>query len=294
MKRNISGMVFCLWVLAAIYPVFSYQWPVEQKTIIATFGQNFSGGFYRGIGIAGKGADVRPIDKGELVFYHIDNTDSGNLPSALGSYAVVEHEKKIRSLYGHLDLGNEMVSGGKTSFGPDDSLGTIGESGFTEGARLFLMVLDTEFQQAVNPYLVLPRVEERNRPAIRSVMLTSKNSVINLPVSGTITGGPWEVSAEVFDASSFVNYFCPTAPYRIAVYLNGQETFQFAYDALKEKDGIPRIYPSPDLSHAALYAGDLRMKLGSINPNKGMANLEIIVRDFAGNERTQSFQFRVN
>jgi len=36
------------------------------------------------------------------------------------------------------------------------------------------------------------------------------------------------------------------------------------------------------------------MKLGAVQLKKGIANLEISVRDFAGNERSQSFQFRVN
>jgi hypothetical protein len=285
-----------LMCLAAVFlsPATAFQWPVEQKTVIATFGQSFIGDFHRGVGIAGQGAAVRPIEPGELVFYRSNRSDPADLPSALGSFVVIEHENKIRSLYGHIDLSRELLGGGKTSFGETDILGVIGDGGFTAGARLFLMVIDTEVGQVVNPYLILPLVGEKTRPTVANVTLTSKNATVPLPASEPVAWGPWEVSAQIYDASPFVRYFCPMAPYRAAVYLNGQEAFQMAFDALKEKEGVPRIYPSADLSHDALYAGEFRMKLGTVQLKKGIANLEIIVRDFAGNERAQSFQFRVN
>ncbi len=275
-------------------PAGAYQWPVEKKTVVATFGQSFMGDYYRGVGIAGKSSPVRPIDDGELVFYRSDGEDPEGLPSGLGSYLVLEHDQGIRSLYGHTDLSPEISGGSKKSFGSGDVLGTVGETGYTEGARLFLMVIDRKEDQIVNPYLILPPLGEKTRPAISDVGLSGKNRRLRLPASEIVEGGEWDVSARVYDLSPFVSYFCPTAPYRIAVYLNGQTTFQIAFDAVKDKEGKPRIYPSADLEHGALYSGDFLMKLGSVHLKKGLVNLEISVRDFAGNERSQSFQFRVN
>jgi hypothetical protein len=277
-----------------VTPLFSYQWPVEQKTVIATFGQHFAGNFYRGIAIGGKGQKVRPIDAGEIVFYRENGSSNGTFPSGLGSLVVVQHEKKIRSLYGHLDLAEDVVKDRKTAVTVEDVLGLAGGSGYAEGERLFLMVFDTEINQLVNPFLILPPLVDRTRPTIRNVVVSNKVGIVSLPPEGPIPSGLWNVASEIYDLSGYVRYFCPMAPYRISVFVNGQETFQVTFDALKEKDGIMRIFPSQNLAHENLYTGEGIIQLGTVQLNKGLVNLEIIVRDFFGNESIQSHQFRVN
>ncbi len=290
MRRS---LVFLL--LATVYTRgFAYQWPVDQKTVVATFGQNFVGGFHNGIDIAGAGQEVRPLDAGMILFYHEEKKDPNGLPSGIGSFVVLQHEKKLRSLYGHMALSDEIVSDRLTVCTASSVLGKVGEGGYSEGARLHLSAFDTELNQIVNPYLLLPPLEERIRPTVRNVILKNKDKILQLPDGGPIQDGMWAVSADVYDQSASVRYFCPMAPYKINVYLNGQETFQATFDALKEKDGYLRLYPTADISYSALYEGDLTMKLGTVQLSRGLVNLEIIVKDFAGNERIQSFQFRVN
>jgi murein DD-endopeptidase MepM/ murein hydrolase activator NlpD len=290
MAKKICAGVFVFSLLAL--PLVPYQWPVDGPAVVATFAQNSYGGFYRGISVAGKGAEVRPIETGELVFYSEAGSQAG-VPPVLGGFAVLQHEQDLRSLYGHLELSREITGDTKTFFGTQDSLGTVGDSGFTELPQLFVAIQDLHLDQIVNPYLVLPPIEERTRPTIRNVMLKSGNTEISFPAAGSVPAGQWEVFADIFDEAS-VRYFRPTAAYRTAVYINGQETFQLAFDAVRDKDGIPRVYPSQDLAWEHLYAGDWRMRLGTVQLKRGMANLEISVRDFSGNERSQSFQFRVN
>jgi murein DD-endopeptidase MepM/ murein hydrolase activator NlpD len=287
LRKKLCAVLLSLLAL----PLLSYQWPVENPAVVATFAQNAFGSFYRGISVTGKDSAVRPIEKGELVFYAA-RTGAG-LPSVFGDFAVIEHEKNLRSLYGHLVLDADLAGDRKTTFEAKDRLGSVGDSGITEGAQLFLAIKDLALEQTINPCLVLPPIAEKTRPAIRAATLKSGDTEITLPAPGGVPAGQWEVSADIFDEAS-VRYFRPTAVYRVSVHINGQESFQFAFDAIKDKDGVPRVYPSKDLSWQDLYAGDLRMRLGTAALKRGMANLEIIVRDFAGNERSQSFQFRVN
>ncbi|MDR3200384.1 MAG: hypothetical protein LBT68_02895 [Spirochaetales bacterium] len=290
MGKKLCAAIFILGLLT--FPLLPYQWPVDSPAVVATFAQNSFGGFYRGISVAGKDADVRPIEKGELVFYS-KGSGSAGVPSVLGEFAVLQHERGLRSVYGHLALSREITGDTKTFFETNDSLGTVGDSGLTEIPQLFLAIQDLSLDQSVNPYLVLPPLDERTRPAIRNAALKSGNTEISFPAVEAVPAGDWEVFADIFDEAS-VRYFRPTAAYRTAVYINGQETFQLAFDAIKDKDGTPRVYPSRDLAWRDLYAGDWRMRLGKVQLKRGMANLEIIVRDFSGNERAQSFQFRVN
>ena len=278
-------------VLLAI-PLLAYQWPVSGPVVVGTFAQNSFGGFLRGISIVGRSPVVQPVERGELVFYSTGPGGAG-VPSVLGEFAVIEHQGNLRSVYGHLALDKELSEGGKTFFEAHDELGSVGDSGIAEGAQLFLSVRDLELEQTVNPCLILPPLEDRTRPVIRNATLKSGNTEVTLPPQGGLPAGQWEISMDIFDEAS-VRYFRPTAVYRVAVYVNGQETFQLAFDAIKDMAGIPRVYPSKDLSWNDVYAGDWRMRLGTVDLRRGMANIEVIVRDFAGNERTQSFQFRVN
>jgi murein DD-endopeptidase MepM/ murein hydrolase activator NlpD len=288
MKKILCAAAVFLCLLAL--PLLSYQWPVEKPVVVETFAQSYFGEFYRGISIAGKDESVRPVEKGELVYY--SNGDGAGVPSVLGGFAVIQHEENLRSVYGHLALDDELASGRKTFFEAADRLGTIGDSGFTQAPQLFLVIHDMTLEQMVNPYLVLPPLEEKVRPTIRNVTLHSGTTEIPLPAPGGVSAGLWDVFADIFDEVS-LRYFRPMAAYRVSVYINGQETFLLAFDAIKEKDGILRVYPSKDLSWQQVYAEGWRMRLGSVQLKRGMANLEIIVRDFSGNERSQSFQFRV-
>jgi hypothetical protein len=287
LKLGIAALFLCLLAL----PLLSYQWPVQRPVVVETFGQNYFGGFYRGISIAGRDEPVRPIAKGEVVYYSIGN--GAGVPSVLGDFAVIQHEENLRSLYGHLALDKELAEGRKIFFEETDSLGTVGDSGLTQAPQLFLGVQDMNLEQTVNPYLVLPALEEKQRPTIRNVVLDSGNAQIPLPAPpGGVGAGQWEIFADIFDEVS-VRYFRPMAAYKVSVYVNGQEAFLLAFDAIKDKDGSPRVYPSKDLSWREVYADDWRMRLGSVQLKRGMANLEITVRDFTGNERSRSFQFRV-
>ncbi|MDR1317761.1 MAG: M23 family metallopeptidase [Spirochaetales bacterium] len=288
MKKRFCATAFFLCLLA--FPLVSYQWPVPNPVVVETFAQNYFGEFYQGISIAGKDEPVRPIAGGELVYY--SRGDGAGVPSVLGGFAVIQHEENMRTVYGHLFLDPAITEGRQFFFEETDSLGTIGDSGFTQAPQLFLSVQDLGLEQVVNPYLLLPPIEERLRPIIRDVVLDSGDEKISLPALAGLNAGQWEVFADIFDEVS-LRYFRPMAAYRVSVYVNGQEAFLLAFDAIKTKDGIPRVYPSRDLSWRDIYADDWRMHLGSVQLKRGMANLEIIVRDFAGNERSQSFQFRV-
>jgi hypothetical protein len=313
MKKEFSFLA-AVFVFAG-FPVFAYQWPVDDPAVVAGFGQNSFGAFYRGVAVTGKTGDVRPIEKGDLVFYNNGENDAG-VPSVLGGFAVIQHGGNLRSIYGHLSLSEEITGDRETDFSVKDSLGTVDDSGLTERPQLFLAIQDLNLEQTVNPYLILPRIEDKTRPAIRNVTLKSAAAEIVFPAAGGVPAGQWEVSADVFDEAA-LRYFLPTAVYRMALYVNGQEVFQLAFDAIKEKDGTARVYPSRDMSYADVYvsagrppggnplygppsggagvsAADWRTRLGMVQLKRGAANMEIIVRDFAGNERAQSFQFRVN
>lgn len=271
--------------------LWSYQWPVEPR-ILSIFAQAGNGGFERGIHIFARGSEVKPIEEGELIFSYLEGS-TASLPYPLGSFLVLQHGSTLRSLYAHLELGNSILNQEKTNFLKSDMLGKGGLTGATTMGGVSLFVCDLEAKQFVNPFLLLPPVKDTSRPVIRDVRLKGKEKTVFLPTTEIVSKGMWEVTTEVFDLSGAVPTFWPMGVYKVSLYLNGQEHFMVTMDTLKEQEGITRVYPSTGFSYDQLYNDGFRMKLGTVNLNPGVLNLEIVARDFVGNEKNQLYRFRV-
>ena len=274
--------------------LWSYQWPVEPR-ILSVFAQGGRGNFERGIHLLASGSEVKPIEEGELIFSYLEGS-SASIPYPFGSFLVLQHGSTLRSLYAHLELDNSVLNRQKTIYLKTDVLGKAGLSGATSMGGVSLLVYDVEVEQFVNPFLLLPPVKDVSRPIIRAVRLERKGKTVSLPATEIVSRGMWEVTAEVFDLSGAVPTFWPMGVYKISVYLNGQERFMVTMDTLKEQDGMTRVFPSAGLSYDQLYYKDkegFRIKLGTVNLNPGVLNLEIVARDFVGNEKNQMFRFRV-
>jgi hypothetical protein len=67
------------------------------------------------------------------------------------------------------------------------------------------------------------------------------------------------------------------------VFLNGQETFSLALETLSMRAG--RLVIPPDHPADEAYGADLRVALGTVELSPGENLLEIIARDYTGNER---------
>lgn len=283
-------LLFCDFVGSR--SLWAYQWPVEPR-ILSVFAQGGRGGFERGIHILASGSEVKPIEEGELVFSYLEGS-SASLPYPLGSFLVLQHGSNLRSLYAHLEIGKSVLNQEKVIYSKSDVLGKAGLTGATSMGGVSLLVFDLEAKQFVNPFLLLPPVKDASRPIIRDVRLERREKAVSLPTTEIVSRGMWEVTAEVFDLSGAVPTFWPMGVYKISLYLNGQERFMVTMDTLKEQEGITRVYPSVGLSYDQVYYNKgFRIKLGTVNLNPGVLNLEIVARDFVGNEKNQLYRFRV-
>jgi len=71
---------------------------------MATFGQRRQGCYFAGIDLGGE-QPVFPIADGELVFYGREGESFHGLKRGNGSFVVLQHEGRIRSVYSHLKKG---------------------------------------------------------------------------------------------------------------------------------------------------------------------------------------------
>ncbi len=271
--------------------LFSYGWPVEEPVVTSTFGEDKWGSFGRGIEIFGNGIEVSPSDDGEIIFVHDNSAVPGAIPSGLGSFAVVEHERKLRTLYGSIDFEPGIAD--KQKIKASESLGRAGNTGKSAKPHIFFAVIDSEFEQYVNPLLLLNSIADSKAPVIREVGIKTPAGYQMVKNNDVIKAGQAEVCSEIFDPCMSEDFFCPMAPYKIYLFLNGEEIFYLSFESLITADGKPVIQSNTGLTYSDFYMGDGKISLGKINLVPGESRFEILVSDYAGNESSRSFKLTV-
>ncbi|MEW5815510.1 MAG: M23 family metallopeptidase [Spirochaetota bacterium] len=292
MKRNVLLISFLIIQIQLISRIcLAYEWPVEKIMLTATFGESRKDHFHSGIDIGGGEQEVHPIAEGEIVFFHEEGEDFSGIPTGLGSFIVVEHEGGIKSLYGHLKQQTIPVS--MTQVGIKDVIGVIGDTGGSYGPHLHLEIIDKEFGQDVNPLLLLPPIQDKNKPVVRTLSFEKDGSIIPVTSPVVINPGTAELKASIFDLSADVPFYCPMAPFSISVFINGETTFNVVFEALRALDGNIILIQSNNLTFSDFYESDWDVKLGKIDLHPGESRLEIAVKDYAGNTTNRQFLIKV-
>ena len=284
---------FCSVVLILTVPVgflFSFNWPVADPIVTSTFGGNKWNTFGSGIEIYGNGLDVSPSADGEVLFYE-DNSVGSVIPSGLGGFAVVEHARKLRTLYSSIDL-NDGIEDFK-SITTADVLGTAGISGKSSKPHLYFAVIDSEFEQYVNPLLLLSSIADNKPPVIREIGILNYDGYAAVDKKAVVNSGEAEILADIFDPCMSEEFFCPMIPFKIHLFLNGEEVFYVNFESLRSESGSAVVQSEHELHYMDFYKEDSKVSLGEMSLVPGDYRFEILVSDYSGNETGQTFQLTV-
>lgn len=283
MLKKTFSLIFFIWTAVS---VFSFQWPVKDPSLITTFGENKSEEFTKGIDIQSASDDIKPISDGEVVFYYRNSGNMLDMPSPLGNFIVLQHDRGIYSFYAHL----EQIQANKEAFlfSTKDSIGKIGATGACEGTFLHLVVLDGEFEQFVNPLLSLPPLQDTIKPEIHRLFLVGKEEKEELKAGMVLKTGRYEIQAEIWDFSDNVGYYCPLTPYSIDLYINGELKNNLKFESLKLRDN-DIVLQNSKISFNDLYKGQWLFTVGILDFSPGDTRIEISVKDFEGNETVRIF-----
>jgi len=285
--NKFAGTLMAVLLIFPAVMVFPFGWPVDEPVVTSTFGEDRWGAFGRGIEIFGSGIDVKPSEEGEVIFYHDNKEVFSRMPSGLGSFTVIEHERKLRTLYGSLDLEPGFENFGKVTTA--QSLGKAGFTGKSVKPHIFFEVIDSEFEQFVNPLLLLNSIVDSKPPVIREAGINTPAGYRAIKREAVITSGRAEVWAEIFDPCMSGDFFWPMAPYKIYLFLNGEEIFYLSFESLVTESGEAVVQSNAQLSYSDYYKSDGRVSLGEINLVPGESRFEILVSDYAGNETSKAF-----
>ncbi|MDX9799976.1 MAG: M23 family metallopeptidase [Spirochaetia bacterium] len=279
-----------LLLLITTSALFPLQWPVEKWVLQSTFGENRGNHYHTGIGIGGGEQKVLSVADGEIVYYQEENAFS-SLPSELGNFIIIEHERELRTTYANLKKDSLEKNSIKVKSG--DKIALIGDSGASSGPNLHFEVVDLELNEIVNPLMLLPPAGDRTKPSIKEVFIemAGTKEEIKLLNRNNIKAGKYDFSAVIYDTSEYVDYFCQLAPYKINVYINGEEAAVISYNSIK-KDDKSLVLSSNMKKVSDYYKNTLNswhVYLGQFDISAGVVRVEIAASDFAGNEAAKEF-----
>jgi hypothetical protein len=292
MRRAARRLVLPFAALLACAPltVAGLEWPVARRVVTATFGEDRADHFHNGIDIGGGEQDVHPVLPGELVFGYEENSDYTSLPRGVGSFVVLHHGDDIESVYCHLKNGT--VDAGRAVYGPSDRIGIMGDTGYSEGTHLHLIVRDEEGASYVNPLSLLPPLADAQAPVIRRVALAVGDRIHPLAPGSLVPAGRGAVLAEIYDPRADVKFLWPMAPYSVRLSVDGKEVSKISFDALHTVEGRT-VLRGTRLAATEVYAPDGLVRCGEIDLRPGTSHLLLTARDFAGNETSRELSFTV-
>jgi hypothetical protein len=88
-------------------------------------------------------------------------------------------------------------------------------------------------------------------------------------------------------------FFCPMAPYKIQLFLNGEEKFFINFESMASENNSFVIQSKSKFSYSDFYKGNNRISLGTISLVPGEYFFELLVYDYAGNETIREFKISV-
>ena len=225
--RNLFVFIYLL----LSFTVNALEWPVEKIILTATFGESRQDHFHTGIDLGGGEQTIFPISPGEVVFAYEKRSDYSSLPVGLGNFIVLQHQEGIRSIYCHLK--DDTLKRSLTKFNLQDPLGTIGDSGHSQGKHLHLSIIDSEMKTIINPFLVLPPLADRQAPVIRRLFMKREGNLVELREGDELKTGEVHILAEIYDLREDVSFIWNLAPYKILLYVNCQEVHQVSFNFLQ-------------------------------------------------------------
>ncbi len=106
--RRVSLIMVCYLCVAA-GGISAFDWPVEARRLMATFGESRYGSFLSGIYLSCGESQVFPIADGEVIFWFEEGSGYHALARPNGSFVALQHEGRVQSVYSHLKLGTVVA-----------------------------------------------------------------------------------------------------------------------------------------------------------------------------------------
>lgn len=228
---------------------------------------------------------VRAAGNGKLLITLEKNRNFTGFPGTLGNAVILVHDEGLATVYGNLATTDRL----ETAANPESQsiLAPAGSGAWGGDREVRFEVLDLANKTVLNPLMLLPAMKDTKGPRIRNAVAVSETGqTYTLGTTKYVKQGQYRLYADVAD--SLETGSADYAPFRITVLVNGKEQMAMPFEIMKSKDGAVFL-SRPDFTFSRLYADPERIFLGAITFMRGKTDVSLLVRDFAGNERSAQF-----
>jgi hypothetical protein len=234
---------------------------------------------------------VRAAEAGEVLFTHDPERNASKLPSPLGAWIGVDHGDGLISIYGRLSKDRDVPLPRRVSKG--ERIAAPGQSGWSGHRGFYFSLFDRKERRWINPSMIITPLPDSRQPNILSVELKNANGqTISPGQTSSIRQGRYTLLVNAFD-TRFSERENPLAPYRILCFVNGIETAGLSFETYSARDGVLMVYRNGLTPVNKIYAPGPAFEVGELWLTRGLASLEVIAQDVAGNSRSAAFRLQV-
>lgn len=286
----------CLLLGTLTSGLMAYDWPSSDMQIVRSFGQRTADTVLPGVEVQTLSPLLAAPENGDVVFvFQPGSQVPQNLPSGLGGFVALAHEDNLRTVVTRVVTSH---GGTKRSFVRGEPLGSAEVQPGASESRHRIFVFDQQLSELVNPLLVFPALADERSPIVLDVRVApeGQSTAVSLLGQGSLAVGYWDLSLGVFDpVTLFPAPGKERGPegqrgiYAVEAYLNGTEVFNTVLDSILEKDGRWQVKGLGRFLQDVMVR-DQEWRLGQVFFNQGTNILEIVVRDFHGNQAGRTFR----
>lgn len=278
-----------LFLVIMLFGLGALQWPVKEVLLTATFGEPRTDHFHNGIDLGKGDQAVRPVAKGELIYY----LDKARHPLyrvfGNGNLVVLQHKDGSRSYYYHLKTGS--VRSDKPVLEPGDVFALSGNTGRSLGAHLHLGY--STGKGLLNPLSRLPALPDRNKPVIASILFRLGDRMITLKQKNRFTGiDRFILLARVYDNYEAIERLAVLGIYRIRFSIDGRPVKDYRFDRFSNKNG--RLVLGDTGGFNAVYHKATYYVGGEYRNIVGLHRIKVEAWDFAGNRAEKQVEVQLH
>jgi hypothetical protein len=291
MKRNalLKRKLLLLLAIVTSTGIYAIDWPVPDIVPESNFAQNDGGSPLLGMTFVSEGP-IYAAEQGEAVFERRSGERVSGLPSPLGSWIAVDLGDGLVNIYARYGESTENLS---SHIEKQQIIAQSGKSGANDKSGFYFSFFDRKDRRWINPTtVILNPFSDTRPPTIGAVRLqNTEGGMTNLAQTRTIKQGRYAIFVEASD--TFDGGAQPLAPNSIASFVNGAEAGTLVFENFSARNGLLMIYRNALLSASQIYAVPASYEAGEFWFPRGIATLELIIGDKAGNMRTASYRLVV-
>jgi hypothetical protein len=266
------------------------DWPVTGVVPTSNFAQNEGGTPLLGVTFAYEGP-LYATEQGEVIFQRNTAERVSGLPSPLGLWIAADLGNGLVSIYARYGESEADLS---SHIEKQQIIAQAGTSGANEheAGGFYFSFFDRKERRWINPAAIINPMPDTRPPTIGATRLKSaEGEMVNLTQTRTIKQGRYAIYVEASDMID--GGIRPLAPNSLAAFVNGAGAGTLLFENFSVRDGFLMVYRDAIVPARQIYAQPNAYETGEFWFSRGIATLDLIVSDRAGNTRTASYRIIV-